>query len=274
MSATASPVLPSKTTRSAFGWVAWFLDRYTTLISLAVFLLIWEGAVRFYHINDILLPAPSAIFSEFFIVWKKGLLWMPFFDSLKALAIGLLWSIGFGVPAGIILGASKVLDLISAPYFWAFRATPRVAIAPLLVIWVGYGYEAKVWMVFLSAGILIMLVVQEAVITVDQSLVGVARSFGASKRNIYFKVIFPYILPAIANAIRNGVGTGIVGLLVVEMFSASGGLGAQVIRASYTYNSARMFALIALLLALSLGLINISRRLEKAVSRWREEAYT
>jgi ABC-type nitrate/sulfonate/bicarbonate transport system permease component len=118
-----------------------------------------------------------------------------------------------------------------------------------------------------------VLVVREAVITADRGLVRGALVW-VHKRNIYFKVIFPYILPSIANAIRVGVGTGIVGLLVVEMFSASGGLGAQVMRASYTYNSARMFALIAVLLTLSLGLINISRRLEKAVSRWREEAYT
>ena len=274
MSATYSPSRNHDFIPALLGSIAWFLNRYTTILSLSIFLLIWEVAVRVYQINPILLPSPSEVFKEFFVLWQKGLLWPPFMDSMKALAIGLAYSILFGVPVGIILGASRALDLVSAPYFWAFRATPRVAIAPLLVIWVGYGYTAKVWMVFLSAGILIMLVVQEAVVTVDQSLVRVARSFGAGQRDIYFKVIFPYILPAIANAIRNGIGTGIVGLLVIEMFSASGGIGSQVIRASYTYNSARMFALIITLLALSLGLINISRRLENQVSRWREEAYT
>ena len=100
-------------------------------------------------------------------MWQKGLLWPPFLDSMRALAVGLGYSILFGVPMGIILGASRVLDLFSAPYSWAFRATLGWQISPLLVIWVGYDTQAKVWMVFLSAGILIMLVVQEAVITVD-----------------------------------------------------------------------------------------------------------
>jgi NitT/TauT family transport system permease protein len=118
-----------------------------------------------------------------------------------------------------------------------------------------------------------MVIVQEAVMTVDPSLIRVAQSFCAHRRDLYLKIIFPYILPAIANSIRNGVGTGIVGLLVIEMFSASGGLGAQVIRASWTFNTPRMFALIMVLMAVSLGLISISRRLEKIVSRWREEAY-
>jgi NitT/TauT family transport system permease protein len=251
----------------AIGW------RFASLISLMIFVILWEVLVRLFSVNPLFLPAPTAIGLEFIEISEKGLLWGPLGESLQALLVGLIVSILVGVPLGILVGASRVLDLISLPYLWALRATPRVAIAPLMVIWVGFGFEAKVWMIFLGAGVIILLITQEGVKTVDESLVRVARSFGASRKDIYLKVVLPYILPYIANAIRNGVGFAIVALLVVEMFSASGGLGSQVMRASYTYDSPRMFAFVIVLLVISLGLISISRRLEAYVSRWREEAY-
>ena len=108
---------------------------------------------------------------------------------------------------------------------------------------------------------------------VDQTLIRVAQSFGGSRKEIYLKVVFPATLPFIANAIRNGIGMGIVAILVVEMFSAAGGIGSQVIRASNSYNGPRMFAFILVLVVISLGLITLGRRLEAYASRWREEMY-
>jgi NitT/TauT family transport system permease protein len=139
------------------------------------------------------------------------------------------------------------------------------------VIWVGFGFDAKVWMVFVSASVMILLITLEGVKTVDDSLVRVARSYGGSRKDIYVKVVLPFIVPVIANAIRNGIGTGIVAVMVVEMFSASGGIGAQVMRASHSYDGPRLFAFIIVLVAVSLGLIILSLRVEARVSHWREE---
>lgn len=260
-------------TRFFTGWRKGAADQLPTLVSLAVLILVWEAAVRYFRINDLLLPAPSAVGLELIEVSNRGLLWKPLWETLVALAVGLGASLLFGIPVGILIGASRVMDLLSTPYMWALRATPRIAIAPLIAIWVGFGFGAKFWMVFLSAAITVMLITQEGVKTVDQGLVQVARSFGASRRDIYLKIVLPYILPFVANAIRNGIGIGIVAVLVVEMFSASGGLGSQVMRASNSYDGPRMFAYILVLLAMSLSLIAISRRLESYVAQWREEAY-
>jgi NitT/TauT family transport system permease protein len=269
IAATRHPTL----TRFLAGWRKGAADQLPTLMSLMVVILIWEAAVRFFRINELLLPAPSAIGLELIEVSNRGLLWKPLGQTLAALGVGLVASLLFGIPAGVLIGASRVMDLLSTPYMWALRATPRIAIAPLIAIWVGFGFGAKFWMVFLSAAITVMLITQEGVKTVDQGLVQVARSFGASRRDIYLKVVLPYILPFVANAIRNGIGIGIVAVLVVEMFSATGGLGSQVIRASKSYDGPRMFAFILVLMAVSLALIALSRRLEGYVSQWREETY-
>jgi NitT/TauT family transport system permease protein len=260
-------------TRFVAGWRKSAANQLPTVISLTVLIVVWEAVVRLFGINELLLPAPSAIGQELIEVSNKGLLWGPLGNTLLALAVGLAASLLFGIPVGILIGASKVMDLLSTPYLWALRATPRIAIAPLIAIWVGFGFGAKFWMVFLSAAITVLLITQEGVKTVDQSLVQVARSFGASKKDIYLKIVLPYILPFVANAVRNGIGIGIVAVLVVEMFSATGGLGSQVMRASNSYDGPRMFAFILVLMAVSLILIALSRRLETYVSQWREDAY-
>lgn len=272
MTTIAAAERPSLT-RFFSGWRKSAANQLPTVISLTVLIVVWEAVVRLLGINELLLPAPSAIGLELIEVSNKGLLWGPLANTLLALAVGLAASLLFGIPVGILIGASKVMDLLSTPYLWALRATPRIAIAPLIAIWVGFGFGAKFWMVFLSAAITVLLITQEGVKTVDQGLVQVARSFGASKKDIYLKIVLPYILPFVANAVRNGIGIGIVAVLVVEMFSATGGLGSQVMRASNSYDGPRMFAFILVLMAMSLTLIALSRRLETYVSQWREEAY-
>lgn len=254
-------------------WSRMAAGRWTSVVSLIVFFVTWELVVRIFKINELLLPAPSVVGLELIEVSQKGLLWGPLAETLQALAVGLAAALVVGVVLGVLIGSTAILDLLSTPYLWALRSTPRIAIAPLVMIWVGFRFEAKVFMVFLSASVVVMLIVQEGVKTVDETLVRVARSFGAKRREILAHVIAPYILPFIANAIRNGIGMGMVAVLVVEMFSAVGGIGSQVKRANDSYDSPRMFAFILVLIVVSLTLITLSRRLETFVSRWREEAY-
>jgi NitT/TauT family transport system permease protein len=259
--------------RQAGEWTRRISNILPTVLSLTVLVIIWELIVRVREIHPLLLPAPTLIAQEFVEIHQRGLLWEPLGDTMLALFAGLAASLLIGIPVGIILGASDTMDLLSTPYLWALKATPRIAIAPLLAIWVGFSFDAKFWMVFISSAVTVLLITQEGVKTVDQGLVQVARSFGASRRDIYRQVVFPYIMPFIANAIRNGIGIGIVAVLVVEMFSASGGIGSQVMRASSSYDGPRLYAYIIILLVVSLSLIVLSRRLEAHVSRWREEAY-
>ncbi len=254
-------------------WSKTITGQFTSIISLTVFIITWELVVRINNINELLLPSPSVIGMELIEVSQKGLLWGPLGETMLALAIGLVGALITGVCIGIWVGTSNVADLISTPYLWALRATPRIAIAPLVMIWAGFGLKAKVLMVFLSVTVIVLLIVQEGVQTVDVTLLRVARSFGASHIDILTKVIVPFILPSIANAIRNGIGMGFVAVLVVEMFSAAGGIGSQIKRASASYDSPRMFAFIFVLVVSSLTLITLSRRFENYVSRWREEAY-
>lgn len=247
--------------------------RWAGLVSFAGFIALWQTVVVVTSINPILLPAPGAVLSQFFEAAGDGLLWPAVASSLKALAIGLALALVAGVLAGLIIGGSSWLDLLVGPYLWALFATPRIALAPLFVLWLGFGVSTKVLLVFLSALLPVTLSCKEGVQTVDESLVRAARSFGAGRLALFRHVVIPFTLPFIANGIRNGIARGFVGLLIIEMTVGSGGIGTQVIRSMRTFNTARMFAFVAVLIVTALTLITLSRRLEVRASRWREEVY-
>ena len=144
-------------------------------------------------------------------------MWEAVTNSMYAMSIGMAISLAIGIPLGLIIGMSPTLDLITSPYLWGFFAMPRIALAPLMVLWLGFGAEIKIWLVVLSAIIPIILSCKDGVQTTDESLVRAARSFGAGRVQLFAKVIAPNTLPFIASGVRNGISRGFVGLLIIEL---------------------------------------------------------
>jgi ABC-type nitrate/sulfonate/bicarbonate transport system permease component len=243
------------------------------LLSFLGFLTLWQLIVLVTGINPILLPSPGSVVAQFAESIQDGLLLPAVADSLRALTIGLVLALVLGVVVGLLIGGSSWLDLLTGPYLYGWFATPRIALAPLIILWLGFGLSAKVLLVFISALLPVILSCKDGVQTVDESLIRAARAFGASRLDIFRQVVVPFTLPFIANGIRNGIARGFVGLLIIEMTVGSGGIGTQVIRAMRSFNTARMFAFVFVLVVTALTLITLSRKLEARVSRWREEVY-
>jgi NitT/TauT family transport system permease protein len=198
-------------------------------------------------------------------------MWEATANSMYAMSIGLAISLVVGIPLGVAIGMSPTADLITSPYLWGFFAMPRIALAPIMVLWLGFGAEIKIWLVVLSAIIPIILSAKDGVQTTDESLVRAARSFGAGRLQMFSKVVVPNTLPFIASGVRNGISRGFVGLLVIELTVGTGGIGTEVMRSMRDLDTARMFAFTATLIVLALFLVSLSRRLEAYASRWREE---
>lgn len=243
----------------------------TPVVSLVSFVVLWQLMIMVFRPNEILFPGPLAVVSELVEVARIGLLWPAFFDSMRALVIGLGLALIAGPVLGLLIGLSRYANLIAGPYLWAYFATPDIAIAPLVVLFLGFGIATKVWMIFVAASVPLMLSCKEGVQNVDASLLRVARSFGASKASLFRAVIVPGTIPFIASGVRNAIARGFVGLLVVEILVGSGGLGTEVMRAARQFDAARTFAFILVLVIIALGLISLSKRLEAYTSRWREE---
>ncbi len=245
--------------------------RYPGVLSLIGFVAIWQLVTVVFDVNPILLPGPVPVAEAFADSVADGTLWEAVSDSMTAMAIGLVWALVVGIPLGLIIGMSPTADLLTSPYLWGFFAMPRIALAPLMILWLGFGMETKVWLVFLSAVIPIMLSCKDGVQTADTSLIAAARSFGAGRVALFAKVIAPSTLPFIASGVRNGISRGFVGLLVIELTVGSGGIGTQVMRSMRAFDTARMFSFAIVLVVIALVLISLSRRVENYASRWREE---
>lgn len=241
------------------------------VLAFVAFIAIWQLSILVFDPNPILFPAPGEVASKWADAAADGSMWKATADSSYAMSIGLLISLVVGVPVGLWIGMSPTADLITSPYLWGFFAMPRIALAPLMILWLGFTTDVKIWLVVLSAVIPIILSCKDGVQTTDESMLRAARSFGANRLQLFGKVIAPSTLPFIASGIRNGISRGFVGLLVIELTVGTGGIGTEVIRSSRDLDTPRMFAFIATLIAGALLLVSLSRKLESYASRWREE---
>lgn len=252
-------------------WQQFLRNRVPGVASFAAFVGLWHLVIVVLDPNPILFPGPAEVWEEFVMAVRDGQMWAALSDSMRAMFIGLVISLIVGIPVGLAIGMSPTTDLITSPYLWGFFAMPRIALAPLMILWFGFGTTTKIWLVVLSAVIPIILSCKDGVQTLDESLMRAARSFGASRLDMFAKVIAPNTLPFIASGVRNGISRGFVGLLVIELTVGSGGIGTEVMQSMRDFNTGRMFAFAGALIAIALVLVSISRRVEDYASRWRED---
>ncbi len=272
---TSAPEATAPARRPAKRQKSWFerllRKRGPGIIAFAAFIGLWHLSILVFDPSPILFPGPAEVWDDWTKAAADGSMWEAVTNSMYAMSIGMAISLVIGIPLGVAIGMSPTADLITSPYLWGFFAMPRIALAPLMVLWLGFGAEIKIWLVVLSAIIPIILSSKDGVQTADESLIRAARSFGAGRMQLFAKVIVPGTLPFIASGVRNGISRGFVGLLIIELTVGTGGIGTEVIRSMRDLDTGRMFAFTATLIALALFLVSLSRLLENYASRWREE---
>jgi NitT/TauT family transport system permease protein len=191
------------------------------------------------------------------------------FYSLGNLSIGLLIACVVGIPAGLLMGGNKYVETVLSPYVWALTSLPRIALVPLFILFMGFTQKMQITIIFLSAVFPIIINSWAGVKTTEKSLLAAAKVFGANRRELYTKVVLPYTLPFIISGIQQGIGRGLVGVIIAEIFGGSHGLGYLVQRSADTFNSSVMYAVLFLLVIVSLTLIQFTRWLEAYVAPWR-----
>jgi NitT/TauT family transport system permease protein len=188
---------------------------------------------------------------------------------MRNLAIGLVIAIAIGVPAGLLMGGNRYVETVLSPYVWALASLPRIALVPLFILFLGFGVQMQITIIVLSAVFPIIINSWAGVKTTDKSLLAAAKVFGASRTELYLMVVLPYTLPFIISGIQQGIGRGLVGVIIAEIFGGSNGLGYLVSRSADTFNSALMYAVLFVLVVVSLTLIQFTRWLEAYVAPWR-----
>ncbi|HET6948699.1 MAG TPA: ABC transporter permease [bacterium] len=242
-----------------------------TAINIAGFFLLWEWAVSVSGISPIFLPPPTTILKAGAEMVGRGQLWGHLSYSATNFAIGFVLAAVAGTVLGLLMGASRSVEYLLGPYVWALYATPRIALLPLLILWLGFGAESKILLIFLSAVMPVLITSMDGVKTVDQSLLRAAKVFGASRTQIYTRVVLPFTLPFIMTGLRQGVGRGLIAMVVAEMFGSGRGVGFMIARSAAQLDAAAMFALLIVLVVISVGLVYLMTALERWVAPWRED---
>jgi NitT/TauT family transport system permease protein len=191
-------------------------------------------------------------------------------QSLQPLAAGFATALAGGIGLGVLMGRNKVAYYGLDPFLTALYATPSVALIPLIMLWFGLGFTAKVVIVFLSCFFPIVINAYAGVRNVSRSLVDVVRAYGADDRQVLTMVVLPSALPFMMAGVRVAVGRGVVGIVVAEFFTALNGLGALIIIYSNAFATAKLFVPVITLSLLGVGLTSLARWIEQRLTPWKE----
>jgi NitT/TauT family transport system permease protein len=236
--------------------------------AVLVILGVWEALGR--QINPLLFSPPSAIAQAAVHVVGSGELWRYLRVSLKAFAIGMSTGTVAGIVLGIVVARFRLLDLALEPFVIALYSTPMVAVIPLIVLWVGFGDEAKATVIFLFAIFPVMLNAYQGVKSVDPRLLEVARSFRSTERALWIDVIVPASLPFIVAGIRLALGRALVGMVVADLYTAVSGVGYLIVRYAQTIQVDRLFVPVVTLALLGVVLVQGLRWLEGRLAPWHQ----
>lgn len=240
-----------------------------SLASVAVVVALWELLGR--GVNPIFASYPSAIYAAGVKMAQSGLIWRAFLESMQPLAAGYVLAAAAGIPLGLLLGRYRWAESGLGIYVTAFYAAPLVALVPLFVLWFGLGFAVKVAIIFVLAIFPITINTWSGVKAVPKTLIEVGTSFVASDAAIMWKIIVPATLPYIMTGLRLAVGRAIIAMVVAEFFTAITGLGGIILKAGDSFDTARLFVPVLILMALGIGLTALVGWLEAKVAPWQKE---
>ena len=241
-------------------------------LSIGIFLITWELVGNtFQWINPMFMSAPSLIFKAAYEMFRSGEIYNDLYVSGVEFLGGYFLAAAVGIPFGLIVGWYKRASYVFDPFINAMNATPRVALLPLVIIWLGIGILSKVGIIFLGAVFSILINTRDGVKTTPANLLTAARSFGASEWMVFKTVVFPSTIPFILTGLRLAVGRALVGVLVGELYAATAGIGFMITVAGATFQTDKVFVGV-LIFALS-GMIGMDllTKVERRFDKWRPQ---
>ena len=239
---------------------------------IVIFLVVWELVGSLALVNPLFTSAPSRVLKAGLLLIQDGTLFQHLAVSGTEFLLGFGAAIVIGFPVGIMLGWFKVINASFGPFIAAMQATPRIALMPLFIIWFGLGITSKIVVVALSAIFPLIVNLQVAMSTIDADLVRVARSYGATRWQIFRSVALPTSVPFLITGLRLAAGRGLLGVIVAEVFGGSQGIGYMIQYAGATFQTDKVFAGVLVVAVTGITLDFTLERLGRHFDKWRGEA--
>jgi NitT/TauT family transport system permease protein len=214
---------------------------------LVVFLALWEWGPGALGIPRYILPPASRVWASFVEMARDGTVFTHTGITMAEVVVGFVLGALLGAVGGYVLGISPTAEFVLSPYILALQIAPKVAFAPLFVLWLGFTIYPKILVAILIVFFPILINVLSALRRVDPDLVNLARSFKASRAQIFWKIDFPASMPALFSGLRIGSTLAVIGVVVGELVGGDQGLGFLLTYGEGSGNTAMVFVSIILL---------------------------
>ncbi len=237
------------------------------LWTLICVILFWQFIVQVRDIPEYILPSPTAIMAEMISYW--GRLWPNALVTAGEVLFGYLCAVLIGIPLAVAVVYSGFIQRSVYPLIVMSQTIPKVAIAPLLLTWFGYGIAPKIVIVILLSFFPIVINTVMGLNATTQDMMHLARSMGASGWQIFWKFRLPRALPNIFAGLKLATVLSVIGAIVAEFIGADKGLGYLILIAGANFDIARQFAAIILISVIGMLFFAGMSRLEKVTIPWR-----
>jgi NitT/TauT family transport system permease protein len=241
---------------------------FTQLGLLIALLSFWQFAV-----SDATLPyfsRPTLVLAKLYELLSHGEIYRHISVTLSEIALGYALGAAVGLSLGFILGRSLFLSDALQPYIIGLYSIPKIALAPVFIVWLGLGMASKVAVVFLASFFLVFFNTYSGLLSINEELVRLARLMGASWPQTVCRVILPAAAHQIFLGLKTAVPYAVIGAVIGEYIGSSEGLGYYILYASQTYDAPALFSGIIILVVI-VFLVNVGlNQLEGYVIRWRK----
>ena len=248
------------------------LSRWLGLLSILLAIPAWMLIVQVSGLPKFILPSPMDVWDRFLTALTDGSLLYHTGITLVEIVLGLLTGVCFATIVGYALAKSRTLETVLSPYLVASQAIPIVAIAPLLVIWLGDGILSKVVICALIVFFPVLVNTVVGVRAVSASLYDLMNSLRATRWQILWKLELPASLPVLLGGLRIGATLSVIGAIVGELVDAEQGLGFLLQLGDFQYDTSMVFVAVFMLVFLALGLYGVVTLLERRFLKWQQRS--
>ncbi len=253
------------------GWYRWHEKTLISVSSIAGFFVLWQVAATAGWINHLFFSSPIEVGQAAVADLQTAEFWDSLRQSSIEFVVGFVAAIVVAVPLGLILGWYRSLGDLLDPWLSFFYALPRIALIPIILMWIGLTIWSIIVVVFLGAFFQILLNTMKGPRVVDERLANVARSYHASDRLTFTTLVLPSSVPYILSGLRLGTSRAITGVVIGEFFASTSGLGHEIFLTSISLESGRLLFATILLIALGVIAVEIIQRFERRFATWRDD---
>ncbi|MEP9352437.1 ABC transporter permease [Xanthobacter sp. KR7-65] len=243
-------------------------DTFLRILIFVAILAAWEGLVRLFNVSPLMFAAPSEVYAAFVRGVTRGLYWQHLGVTVFEMGFGLLIGASLGFLLGVVVSEFERVGRLFFPYLVAIQSLPKVAVAPLVILWLGFDVESKVVLVALITFFPVLINTLSGLAIVDAQRMDLMRILRASRWQTFRFVRLPSATPAIFAGLNVAVILALTGAIVAEFVGAQRGLGVLLLQAQTNLDTAGMLVILVMLAIIGMTANTLVRVIERRATSW------